>query len=212
MVLPFLFLCWLAVRIDTPGPGFFTQKRTGRGGRVFRMYELRTMVTEAEQLKQQYEELNRLSYPDFKIENDPRVTRVGRLLRRSSLDELPQVFNVMAGHMSLVGPRPTSFPAETYSLWHTKRLEVRPGLTGLWQVEGRSALQFDDRSRLDIAYIRNRSMSLDLRILLRTFRAVFDGDGADGHEGASRPVNQDRYGSDVTPVRLAEFKHQDRKG
>lgn len=177
-VLPIVALCALAVRLDTPGPAFFAQPRTGRNGRRFRMFKLRTMVQNAEELKEKYAHLNELTWPDFMITDDPRVTRVGRFLRRTSLDELPQVFNVLRGEMSLVGPRPTSFSASTYSLWHTARLEVQPGLTGLWQVSGRKSIDFDDRLRLDIAYIRNRSMWLDLVLLARTVGAVFDGRGA----------------------------------
>lgn len=178
LAFPILVLCALAVRLDSKGAAFFTQQRTGRGGRRFRMYKLRTMVHNADELKEKYAHLNELSWPDFKITDDPRVTRVGQILRRTSLDELPQLFNVLRGDMSLVGPRPTSFSAETYSLWHTARLDVKPGITGLWQVSGRNELDFDDRLRLDIAYIRNRSMWLDIEILLRTIGAVFSGRGA----------------------------------
>ena len=178
LALPIILLCALAVRLDSPGAAFFTQHRTGRGGRQFPMYKLRTMVHNAGELKQQYAHLNELSWPDFKITDDPRVTRVGRILRKTSLDELPQLINVLRGDMSLVGPRPTSFSADTYRLWHTARLEVQPGLTGLWQVSGRTELDFDDRLRLDISYIRNRSLKLDLLILLRTFSAVVSGRGA----------------------------------
>lgn len=178
LVVPVLALCALAVRIDTPGSPFFSQLRTGRHGRRFRMYKMRTMVENAAELKEKYAHLNQLTWPDFKIEDDPRVTRVGRFLRRTSLDELPQIFNVIAGDMSLVGPRPTSFAADTYSLWHTARLDVKPGLTGLWQVSGRANLDFDDRLRLDIAYIRNRRLTVDLLILARTFGAVLGGRGA----------------------------------
>jgi lipopolysaccharide/colanic/teichoic acid biosynthesis glycosyltransferase len=178
LVIPVLVICALAVRMDTPGAPFFAQLRTGRHGRRFRMYKMRTMVENATELKEQLAHLNELSWPDFKIKDDPRVTRVGAIMRRTSLDELPQVFNVLAGDMTLVGPRPTSFSADTYSLWHTARLEVKPGLTGLWQVSGRAALDFDERLRLDIAYIRRRCLTLDLLILLRTFGAVFGGRGA----------------------------------
>lgn len=178
LVIPVILICAVAIRLDSPGPVFFFQNRTGRGGRRFRMWKLRTMIQDAEEAKERYAHLNELTYPDFKITNDPRVTRVGRLLRKSSLDELPQVFNVLVGDMSLVGPRPTSFGADTYRLWHTVRLEVKPGLTGLWQVSGRHELDFDERLRLDISYIRNRSFSLDLMILLRTFGAVASGRGA----------------------------------
>jgi lipopolysaccharide/colanic/teichoic acid biosynthesis glycosyltransferase len=121
------------------------------------MLKLRTMVRNAEEMKAQLAHLNELAYPDFKISNDPRITRVGRILRKTSLDELPQLLNVIRGDMSLVGPRPTSFSASTYSLWHTARLEAKPGITGLWQVSGRNELDFDERLRLDIAYIDERS-------------------------------------------------------
>jgi lipopolysaccharide/colanic/teichoic acid biosynthesis glycosyltransferase len=177
-VLLVLLACGLAIWLDSPGPVVFTQRRTGRGGRRFRMYKLRTMVPNAEALKAQYQHLNVLSYPDFKIIDDPRVTRVGRFLRRTSLDELPQIFNVLAGDMTLVGPRPTSFDASTYRLWHTTRLEAAPGLTGLWQITGRNEIDFDERLRLDIAYIQNRCLVLDLLILVRTVGAVVHGRGA----------------------------------
>jgi lipopolysaccharide/colanic/teichoic acid biosynthesis glycosyltransferase len=177
-VLLVLALCAAAIKLDSPGPVFFFQQRTGRGGHRFRMWKLRTMRRDAEALKQKYMHLNVLTYPDFKIIDDPRITRVGRVLRRTSLDELPQIFNVLAGDMSLVGPRPTSFSADTYRLWHTARLDVQPGITGLWQVSGRNELDFDDRLRLDIAYIRNRSFWLDLLILKKTVGAVWNRRGA----------------------------------
>lgn len=178
LVLPVLAALALAIRLDSPGPIFYTQVRTGRGGTRFRMFKLRTMVQNSEEQKEQYAHLNELTWPDFKITDDPRITRVGGFLRRSSLDELPQLLNVLRGDMSLVGPRPTSFEPDSYSLWHTARLEVIPGLTGLWQVSGRSTLEFDDRLRLDIAYIRNRSLWLDFAILIRTIGAVWSGQGA----------------------------------
>jgi lipopolysaccharide/colanic/teichoic acid biosynthesis glycosyltransferase len=136
------------------------------------------MLTNAEELKLAYAHLNELTWPDFKITNDPRVTRVGKILRKTSLDELPQVLNVLKGDMSLVGPRPTSFAPDTYRLWHTERLEVVPGITGLWQVHGRSNLDFDDRLKLDIAYIERQSLWMDIQILVRTIGQVFVGDGA----------------------------------
>jgi lipopolysaccharide/colanic/teichoic acid biosynthesis glycosyltransferase len=136
------------------------------------------MVKNAEELKLTYAHLNELTWPDFKITDDPRVTSIGRLLRKTSLDELPQIINVLKGDMSLVGPRPTSFEASTYDLWHTERLEVLPGITGLWQVNGRSDLDFDDRLGLDIAYIENQSLWLDIEILFRTVAAVFSQRGA----------------------------------
>ncbi len=119
-----------------------------------------------------------VTWPDFKISDDPRVTRIGRILRKTSLDELPQTFNVIKGDMSLVGPRPTSFSADTYTLWHTERLEVQPGITGLWQVSGRSDVDFDERLRLDIEYIRQRSLWFDMKLLYRTVAAVLRPSGA----------------------------------
>ena len=170
LLLPFIFpviaIGGLALWIEDPGPIFFTQLRTGRGGRRFRMYKLRSMVTNAEELKPQLRHWNELTWPDFKISNDPRVTRVGGILRKTSMDELPQIFNVIRGDMSLVGPRPTSFSANTYTMWHTERLEVPPGITGLWQVSGRCDVDFDDRLRLDIEYIRKRSFWFDISLIL----------------------------------------------
>jgi len=176
--LPVVAVCAVLIWLNDPGPIFFRQKRTGKGGRRFTMYKFRTMVTNAEELKLTYAHLNELSWPDFKITDDPRVTSIGRFLRKTSLDELPQIINVFKGDMSLVGPRPTSFDASTYALWHTERLEVLPGITGLWQVSGRSNLDFDDRLRLDVAYIENQSLWLDIKILLRTVTAVFSQNGA----------------------------------
>lgn len=173
LLLPMLALIALAVRVDSPGPILFTQQRTGRDGERFGMYKFRTMVRDAEALKASLQHLNILPAPDFKIPNDPRITRVGRFLRKTSLDELPQVFNVLRGEMSIVGPRPTSFAPSTYSLWHTARLEVRPGITGRWQITGRSDLStFDERLRMDIAYIRNMSIREDLRIIAMTVLSV----------------------------------------
>ena len=180
--LPFIVLaiaaCALAIRIDSPGPIFFKQERTGRHGHRFRMYKFRTMVTNAEELKASLEHLSIVPAPDFKMLHDPRITRVGRFLRKTSLDELPQLLNVLRGEMSLVGPRPTSFAPSTYDLWHTERLEVLPGVTGLWQVIGRNAATFDERLRLDIAYIDRMSFRLDLWILVRTALAVARRSGA----------------------------------
>lgn len=178
VLLPVIGICGVALWLENPGPILFTQLRTGRGGYRFRMFKLRTMVINAEEIKHQLRHLNELTWPDFKITNDPRVTRVGRILRKTSLDELPQIFNVIRGDMSLVGPRPTSFSANTYTLWHTERLEVQPGITGLWQVSGRSDVDFDDRLRLDIAYIRQRSFLFDLRLIYRTIVAVAKSKGA----------------------------------
>ena len=178
IVLPLGILISILIYLDSPGPVIFKQDRTGLGGKRFRMYKFRTMVPDAEALKNQYAHLNELTLPDFKITNDPRVTRVGRFLRKTSLDELPQIINILKGDMSLVGPRPTSFGAETYSLKHTERLEVVPGLTGLWQIKGRSDLDFDERTKLDIEYIENQSLWLDIQILVLTVGAVLSKKGA----------------------------------
>lgn len=177
--LPLNGIVALIIHFTSPGaPVMFKQLRTGKGGRRFHMYKFRTMVPDAEELKAKYAYMNELQWPDFKITNDPRITRVGKFLRKTSLDEIPQFFNVLRGEMSLVGPRPTSFGAETYKLWHTSRLDVMPGLTGLWQIMGRAQLEFDDRLRLDIAYIERASLWLDFNILLRTAIAVFESRGA----------------------------------
>jgi len=168
----------VAIRFDSPGPIVFSQQRTGQDGGRFRMFKFRTMVRNAEDLKTELAHLNVLQPPDFKIPNDPRITAVGRVLRKSHLDELPQLWNVFAGDMSLVGPRPTSFAAETYRLWHTERLEVRPGVTGLWQIRGRSMTEFDDRLRLDIRYIERLSLANDLKIMALTLKSVLTGTGA----------------------------------
>jgi lipopolysaccharide/colanic/teichoic acid biosynthesis glycosyltransferase len=177
--LPLNGIIALVIHLTSPGaPVMFKQLRTGKGGRRFHMYKFRTMVPDAEELKAQYAHLNELQWPDFKITNDPRTTPLGKFLRKTSLDELPQLFNILKGEMSLVGPRPTSFGPETYKLWQTSRLDVMPGLTGLWQIIGRAELEFDDRLRLDIAYIERAGLWLDIVILLRTVVAVFQSRGA----------------------------------
>src|SRR5215207_4177684 len=178
LTLPILLLCALAIRAETPGPIMFSQKRTGRAGRRFPMWKFRTMVRNAEELKASLQHLNILPPPDFKIPNDPRITRIGGFLRKTSLDELPQILNVIRGEMTIVGPRPTSFAASTYDLWHSERLEVVPGITGLWQIKGRGTMTFDERLRLDIEYIERRSIYLDLKLMVLTALAVFRRSGA----------------------------------
>ncbi|MGH9418037.1 MAG: sugar transferase [Terriglobales bacterium] len=167
-----------AVRLDSPGSPWFIQLRVGENGRGFRMWKLRTMVQDAEGMEKKLAHLNELPWPDFKICRDPRVTRVGRWLRRSSIDELPQAWNVLRGEMSWVGPRPTSFGLKNYELWHTERLSTPPGITGLWQVLERAACDFDQRLRLDLAYVRHWSLGLELAILWATVGAVAGGRGA----------------------------------
>ena len=171
--LPLIAFIGLLIRLDSPGPAILVQERVGRGGRRFNMYKFRTMTTDAEELKKQFSHLNHHSGPDFKIRDDPRVTRAGKFLRKTSLDEIPQLINVLKGEMSLVGPRPTSFEVDNYSLWHTERLEVLPGITGLSQIRGRGEVDFDERVHNDIEYIENRSFWLDVKILILTFKIVF---------------------------------------
>ena len=178
LVLPVMAVCALLILIEDGRPIFFFQQRTGRGGQRFGMLKFRTMVPNAAELKEKYAHLNELTWPDFKITDDPRVTRIGRWLRKLSLDELPQLYNVFRGEMSLVGPRPTSFHSDTYELRHCERLEVPPGITGLWQVSGRSDVDFEERSRLDRIYIEPRGIWLDLKILARTVGVVFSRKGA----------------------------------
>ena len=177
LLVPVLAVLAVAIRLDSPGPAVFTQDRTGRDGRRFKLYKFRTMVVDAEARKEELAHLNILAWPDFKIPDDPRITRVGGFLRKTSLDELPQLWNIFRGQMSFVGPRPTSFGAETYDLWHTARLEVKPGLTGLWQVQARNDVDFDERLRLDIEYIKARSMGTDLKILASTAGSVLRSEG-----------------------------------
>ncbi len=171
--LPLLAFSALLIKMESPrGPVFYTQYRTGKGGNRFCMYKFRTMVPNADELKKEYSHLNELQWPDFKITKDPRVTRMGRFLRKTSLDELPQLLNVLKGQMSLVGPRPTSFSAKTYSVWHTERLDVPAGITGLWQIVARGSADLDERMRLDIIYIERSCLWLDILILLRTFTSL----------------------------------------
>jgi exopolysaccharide biosynthesis polyprenyl glycosylphosphotransferase len=179
LLAPLLLALATAVRLDSPGPAFFRQTRIGRADVPFTMWKLRTMSCGADQVVADLLDLNEAAGPLFKIQQDPRVTRVGRWLRRTSLDELPQLINVALGHMSLVGPRP-ALPSEVaaYLPDVRHRLVVRPGMTGLWQVSGRSDLSWEDAVRLDQQYVDNWSLLLDARILLRTAGAVLRGRGA----------------------------------
>jgi exopolysaccharide biosynthesis polyprenyl glycosylphosphotransferase len=181
VVMPVLVLAAIAIKIDSPGPIFFAQHRVGLGGRRFRMWKLRTMRLGAEDEKLRLAHLNRSGDSRlFKIPDDPRVTRVGALLRRWSLDELPQIFNILCGHMSLVGPRPFfESDLDDYEAHHFRRLGAKPGLTGLWQISGRSnIMDFEEVVRLDRQYIEQWSLWLDLSILLRTIPAVLERQGA----------------------------------
>ena len=169
------------IKLSSPGPVFFRQQRAGLNGQPFTMYKFRTMVTNAEQLQAELAALNEMSGPVFKIAKDPRITPLGRILRKFSLDEFPQLFNVLRGEMSLVGPRPLPVQevARFDDVSHRRRLSVKPGLTCLWQVRGRNEItSFKEWVRLDLEYIDNWSLWLDLQILLRTIPAVFTGTGA----------------------------------
>jgi exopolysaccharide biosynthesis polyprenyl glycosylphosphotransferase len=180
MVSPVLAAIAVAIRLTSHGPVFFVQERFGLNRRVFRMYKFRTMIANAEALQSSLEALNEADGPVFKIRDDPRVTPLGRLLRRTSLDELPQLFNVLKGDMSLVGPRPLPLRDVRHfsSAALMRRFSVRPGLTGLWQVSGRSNLDFDDWIVLDLSYIDQWSLGLDAEILMRTIPAVVRRTGA----------------------------------
>lgn len=177
---PLLLAIALAIKLGSPGPVFFIQERTGFRGRRFGMFKFRTMVVNAEELKESLRHLNKHGKDsvDFKIDRDPRITGIGRHLRRSSLDELPNLINVVLGHMRLVGPRPTSFKATTYHDHHLGRLSTYPGITGLWQVSGRSDVGFDERVELDMKYIAQQGPLMDLKILLITPFKVLNGQGA----------------------------------
>ena len=176
---PLLAIIALAIKMDTPGPIIYRSWRVGEGGRLFRFLKFRSMVQGADTIRDTLQHLNEVDGPVFKMARDPRITRVGAFLRRSSLDELPQFWNVLSGDMSLVGPRPP-IPEEVvqYEPWQLRRLSVRPGLTCLWQISGRSQIGFDEWMRLDLEYIDQRSFRLDLKILLRTIPAVVSGTGA----------------------------------
>jgi lipopolysaccharide/colanic/teichoic acid biosynthesis glycosyltransferase len=179
IALPVIAIAAILVKLDSPGPVFHRAVRVGRGGRKFTFLKLRSMQRDAEELRGLLLHLNEAQGPAFKLTNDPRVTRVGRLLRKTSLDELPQLLHVVQGHMSLVGPRPP-FPEEVerYEPWMLRRLAVRPGLTCLWQIRGRSDLSFEEWMRLDLEYVDRYSPALDLQILLLTVPAVISGRGA----------------------------------
>jgi len=175
---PALLTIAVMVKLDSEGPIFYRAGRIGRKGRVFTCFKFRTMVADAEKIKAQLAHLNERKGLLFKISNDPRVTRLGARLRKYSLDELPQLFNVFRGDMSLVGPRPPlASEVEKYKLDHLRRLDVLPGMTGLWQVEARQDPSFDSYISLDTAYVENWNLMLDMRILARTVGVVVSGTG-----------------------------------
>ncbi len=176
---PLWLIVAVAIKLDSPGPVFFKQERAGKGGKPFRVYKFRSMVVGAEAEQAKLAAQNEATGPLFKIRDDPRRTRVGRFIRQTSLDELPQFINVIRGEMSVVGPRPALFSeVAQYQEWQRKRLDIQPGVTGLWQVSGRSDLTFDEMVMLDIYYGENWSLGADIRIMLRTVPQFLFGDGA----------------------------------
>jgi exopolysaccharide biosynthesis polyprenyl glycosylphosphotransferase len=177
---PVLVVVSVLIKLESCGPIFFTQERVGYNKRRFKILKFRTMVAGSDQQQHALEHLNEADGPVFKIKNDPRITRVGKFLRRFSIDELPQLVNVLRGDMSLVGPRPLPVrDVERIELrWHKRRFSIKPGITCLWQVNGRSEIGFDEWVRMDLEYIDRWSLALDLRILLKTLPAVLQGPGA----------------------------------
>ncbi len=176
---PLLLVTYIIIKVTDPGPAFFVQPRMGRGGAPFGMYKFRSMVTNAEALKAKLMEQNERDGPAFKMTHDPRITPIGRFIRKWSIDELPQLYNVLKGDMSLVGPRPLPVSEdEQMGQWHVMRREVKPGITCLWQIADRDNIGFDEWIRLDIQYIRNLSFWLDIKILLLTVPAVLTNRGA----------------------------------
>jgi lipopolysaccharide/colanic/teichoic acid biosynthesis glycosyltransferase len=177
---PLFLLATQIVKFTSPGPGFFVQERVGRNKPRFHLYKFRTMVADAAERQREIEHLNEASGAVFKIRNDPRLTPVGKFLRKTSVDELPQLFNVLKGDMSLVGPRP--LPVRDYQGFdqdrHRHRFSVRPGITCLWQVNGRSSIPFEEWMELDMEYIDHWSLRLDFKILAKTIPAVLKGAGA----------------------------------
>jgi exopolysaccharide biosynthesis polyprenyl glycosylphosphotransferase len=177
---PLMLVIALIIKTTSKGPVIYSQIRVGVGGRLFKMYKFRSMVENAEALQKDLEKHNKhRKTPVFKVENDPRVTRFGSFIRKYSLDELPQLFNVLRNDMSIVGPRPPVVSeVEKYEPWQLRRLAVQPGLTCIWQVSGRSNLSFEEWMQLDLQYIKNWSLWLDIKLILLTFRAIVSGHGA----------------------------------
>ncbi|MDB2111556.1 sugar transferase [Clostridium paraputrificum] len=171
---PVLIIVSILIKLESDGPIIFSQDRIGYKGKEFKMYKFRSMVVNAEELKKKLAERNEMSGPMFKMKNDPRVTKVGKFIRKTSIDELPQLINILKGEMSLVGPRP-SLPKEVkeFEPWMIERLEVKPGLTCYWQVSGRNDIDFEDWMKLDIKYVRERSFWLDMKLIFKTFFVLF---------------------------------------
>ncbi len=183
-LLPFLLIVAILIKFDSPGPVIFTQKRVGLDKKIFNMYKFRSMYQNVDDAlhishTRAYIEGKLDLENGVKLKNDPRITRIGRIIRATSIDELPQLLNVLKREMSLVGPRPVlPYEVDKYKLWHSERLRVLPGITGLWQVSGRSYVSFDEQLRMDIRYIRNQSFWLDINIIFQTLPAVISKRGA----------------------------------
>lgn len=171
---PILLVVGIAIKLESKGPVIFSQERIGKGGETFKIYKFRSMVANAEELKEKLNSKNEMSGPMFKMKEDPRVTKIGKFMRKTSIDELPQLLNVLKGEMSLVGPRP-SLPKEVINFedWMLERLEVKPGLTCYWQVSGRNDIDFEDWMKLDIKYVRERNLLIDIKLVFRTFLVLF---------------------------------------
>ncbi|MBS4957078.1 MAG: sugar transferase [Clostridium sp.] len=171
---PLFIIIAIIIKTTSKGPVFFSQKRVGKNGKEFNMYKFRSMVVNAEELKEKLADQNEMSGPMFKMKDDPRVTKVGKFIRKTSIDELPQLWNVLKGDMSLVGPRP-SLPKEVaqFEEWMYKRLEVKPGLTCYWQVSGRNNIDFEDWMKLDIKYVDERSTWIDIKLIFKTVGVLF---------------------------------------
>lgn len=176
---PIIILVGILIKLESKGPIIFSQKRVGLNGKKFNMYKLRSMVSNAEELKEKLSDKNEMSGPMFKMKDDPRITKVGKFIRKTSIDELPQLFNVLKGDMSLVGPRP-SLPKEVkeFEPWMLKRLDVKPGITCYWQVMGRSSIGFEEWMKLDIKYVDERSFWLDIKLIFKTFFVLFGDENA----------------------------------
>ncbi|EKY29473.1 sugar transferase [Clostridium celatum] len=176
---PILLIVAIAIRIDSKGPIIFKQDRVGKDGKIFSMYKFRSMIVNAEELKTKLETKNEMSGPMFKMKNDPRITKVGRFIRKTSIDELPQLINVIKGDMSLVGPRP-SLPKEVeqFSPWMLERLKVKPGITCYWQVMGRNNIAFEEWMKLDVKYVHEMNYWLDIKLIFKTFFVLFGDESA----------------------------------
>lgn len=176
---PILLVVAILIKLESKGPAIFSQKRIGLNKKEFKMYKFRSMVQNAEELKEKLAKENEMSGPMFKMKNDPRVTKVGRFIRKTSIDELPQLINVLKGDMSLVGPRP-SLPKEVskFEPWMLRRLQVKPGLTCYWQVSGRNNIDFENWMKLDLQYVNDRSFWLDLKLILKTATVLFGDENA----------------------------------